>query len=1079
MSALHDQAGGVPIVSPHRLVRASAGSGKTFQLTNVLLTRILAGEDPGSLLATTFTRAAAGEILHRVLARLSDAALDSAALDELRAHIDAELTHARCAEALEAVIGAMHRLSVLTIDAFFSRLASSFSLELGVPPGWRMLDEEEDARLRAGAVDRALRDAPFEDTIELLRALHGRDIRAHAHKSIMGIVADGYAAYLETRADEAVWSAVRPVGTALDVEALAEAIRRLEQVAIPMTKSGTPDKRWTKAIAASQNAAVSADWELFLGKGLGQKVLQGDLTYYSQPMDDGLALAISGLIEHARYTLTLDHAKRTRAALDLLRRFDSAYAAMKRAAGGLTFDDPPRLLLEADTTGDLEHLYFRLDARLRHVLLDEFQDTSMMQFRLIEPVLDELLSQATEGRSVFCVGDAKQSLYAWREAEPTLLPALADRWPTLHEETLAKSWRSSPIVLDAVNEVFARVQDNPAMARERGALAAAEEWDDRFDLHSAAKPKLPGAVRLSVANEPEDAEFSSKEANRAALATAAVRVKEARERAPGATIAVLVRRAADLRTILGMLKAGGVDASEQRGNPLVDTPAVAAAASMLRYIDHPGHTAGFFHAVTTPLGAALGLTDPRDDRAGRPVAARLRRRIAERGCAPVLAEWHEACIGDMDARSAARFEQLIDLAEAFDTAGRGGPADLADLLETRRVDEPGRAPVRVMTIHGAKGLEFDIVVLPLVLGKHAWDVSGAGVLTMRDAPLGPVTRVTRYPNATMRALHPDLEAMHDRAMQRQVNEELCCLYVAATRAKRCLELVVPADKNGRAGEPLGDADWRLRPDHLFRFALAPELPATPGAALWTKASEADWADDDDLRRDARPEAPPRAVALRVRAPERRSATRLAGATPSRERAGRPIDAASLLVRHDPRGRTIGDLVHRWFETIEWIEDATPDEAALHENALRDGFDADAVERALGAFRSGLAGESLRESLSREAWLAREAGVEAAAVHLERPFAVRDEDRLLEGRFDRLVIGLAGGAPVCAEVLDFKTDAAARGLDASALAEYAETHRAQMEAYRRAAALALRLDSARVATTLAFTGAGAAVRLAPL
>lgn len=1054
--------------SPHRLVRASAGSGKTFQLTNVLLRLLLAGENPGELLATTFTRAAAGEIFHRTLARLSDAVIEDQALEELRRHIDPTLTRAQCAAALERVVGDLHRLSIMTIDALFARLASSFSFELGLAPGWRMLDEEEDERLRAMAIDLAMAEAPDEETLEILRELQGEQIRTHAHRAILDVVKQGYTAYIETHGDEAVWSAIGTVGKPLDDRALADAISNLDAFDIPQTKGGKPRRHWQKNLDDVRTYAEARNWESFAGLTLIHRILINAETFDSAEINAQHGAALAPLIDHARHALTADHARRTMAALRLLSRFDKTYTRLKRAVGGLTFDDPPRLHLAAETTGDLAHLYFRLDARLRHVLLDEFQDTSMLQFKLIEPILDEMLSQDEDGRSVFCVGDAKQSLYAWREAEPTLLPALGARWPTLHEDTLAKSWRSSPAVLEAVNAIFGSMATNSALLTNPAAMRAAQEWDARFDAHVAAKEQLSGMARLSVALAPEHADPSGADALRSTLETAVQRVAEAREQAPGASIAVLVRRGAGLRILLGMLKRRGIDASEQRGNPLVDAPPVAAATSLLRLIDHPGHTAALFHVASTPLGEAVGLTDPADMHAASRIAARLRRNMAMRGMADVVSGWFSACAGAMDARGAARFDQLIDLAETFDHAGRGGPTELAEIAETRRINEPGRAPVRVMTIHGAKGLEFDVVVLPLVASKP-WNVGAGGVLMMRDEPLMPVMRASRYPNEFMRAMHPKLEELHAHAFQKQINEELCCLYVAMTRARRRLEIVVSTDKPAQQGKPLGPKEWRLLPAHVVRAALAPERPAEPGATLWEFRAGSDWA-DAELRKTSPPEKD-ESITLSVCARAARSASRLAGATPSRERTGETVSAASLLTFCESRGATLGDLVHRWFERIEWLDDETPSAEQLLAYAAEAGFDAALAREALPMFVGAIERAPIRAALSRSVWMAREPRAEEVRVRRERPFAVRDGDRLLEGRFDRLVIGRTGERTVRAEVFDFKTDHAATGLSGDALSRYAETHRAQMEAYQRAAARLLSLSEDHVAVTLIFTAAG--------
>lgn len=1067
--------------SPHRLVRASAGSGKTFQLTNKYLRLLLIGENPGDLLATTFTRAAAGEILHRSLARLADAALDDRALEELRAHVAPDLTRARAAETLSRVVGSLHRLSIMTIDAFFARLASSFALEIGVPPGWRVLDEEEDALVRAAAADDAFRDADHAELLSIIRDLHGERARTDAHAALMSVVRDGYAAYLSTLSDDSSWRAIGAVGRAVPDADLDAAIARLTDDLIPTTKAGTPRKNWVKAFDSVRDCARRRDWLALVNLTLIKRIAGFESLFDSAEIEDAHRLALAPLIEHARHVLTRDHAARTIATRRILERFDTAYTRAKRARAGVTFDDPPRLLLAAGTTGMIDRMHDRLDARLRHVLLDEFQDTSMTQFRLLEPVLDELLSQRDAGRSVFCVGDIKQSLYSWRGAEPVLLPALAERWPAFVTESLSVSWRSSPIVLDAVNIMFAHAASNPALVTRAASLAAARAWDGAFDTHAAAPPNaaMPGYVRLSVADEEADADTSRRAVRRTLLTAAARRVAEARAAAPGASIAVLVRRNADIRVVLERLRDLDIDATEQRGNPLADSPPVAAAASLLRLIDHPGHTAALRHVRMTPLGDAARIRGIRGAKV-RVRLARLRRRIAERGCAPLLSSILARCAHAMDERGARRFLQFIDLADNFDIAQRGGPADLADLAETRPIDEPGRSPVRVMTIHAAKGLEFDAVVVPLA--ADVWNVNPRALLAGRDEPLGPITRVSRYPSEPLRLLHPDLESLHAEVQGRQTIEELCCLYVAATRARRSLELIVPADRPGRSGEPLAPDDWSATAANYVRGALAPGSPATPGAELWSRRSERDWFDDDSL---AHPRAEHHAAPARERTPLRvrlgadRPAARLARAAPSSVGEDRPIPAAAVLARHDREARAIGSIVHHWFEEIEWLGDA-PDEAALVESAARAGFNDSLARRAAPMMLAALRRDSVRAALSLDDFLAREPIADTAVVKRERAFIIRDpaspSERLLQGRFDRLVIARAAGRVVRAEVVDFKTDRMPTEADMSALAKAVEHHRPQMEAYRRAAAALLRLPVSATAATLIFTSVGEAVRL---
>ena len=156
---------------PHMVIRASAGSGKTYQLSTRYIAR-LAQTTPDRILATTFTRKAAGEILERILRRLAEAALD----DERRAQLAAALerpglSREQCLQWLVAVTRNLHRVRVATLDSFFSRVAGSFALELGLPPGWALLDESQDDQLRSRAVEAVLREGDRHDLVKLIHLL--------------------------------------------------------------------------------------------------------------------------------------------------------------------------------------------------------------------------------------------------------------------------------------------------------------------------------------------------------------------------------------------------------------------------------------------------------------------------------------------------------------------------------------------------------------------------------------------------------------------------------------------------------------------------------------------------------------------------------------------------------------------------------------------------------------------------------------------------------------------------------------------------------------------------------------------
>src|SRR5262245_30009004 len=130
--------------SPHQIFLASAGTGKTFRLSNRYIQLIARGAKPGTILATTFTRKAAGEILGRILNRLAAAATEDKPLAELREQVDPKLTHEQCRDLTVSLARQMNRLNIGTIDSFFARVLRGFGLELGVPPGWQIIDDEPD-----------------------------------------------------------------------------------------------------------------------------------------------------------------------------------------------------------------------------------------------------------------------------------------------------------------------------------------------------------------------------------------------------------------------------------------------------------------------------------------------------------------------------------------------------------------------------------------------------------------------------------------------------------------------------------------------------------------------------------------------------------------------------------------------------------------------------------------------------------------------------------------------------------------------------------------------------------------------
>src|SRR6185437_10815505 len=249
---------------------------------------------------------------------------------------------------------------------------------------------------------------------------------------------------------------------------------------------------------------------------------------------------------------------------------------------------------------------FRLDGKIDHILLDEFQDTSVPQWKLIEPLVEEIMSggegSAGGERTFFCVGDIKQTLYGWRNAEPELLNNLKAHWTNLEQQHLLVSQRSAPVIIDTVNQIFGAIGRNPVLTHsdeEHAYLTeAGEVWAGWFKEHETVHERAPGFCRLITCDDGECA--ADKQLS--ALKVAADRVGELHAANPNAEIAVLVRRKRFIAPLLARLRQRNIAASGEGGSSLADDIAVLAMLSLLHLIDHPSDTAAVFHVATSPLG---------------------------------------------------------------------------------------------------------------------------------------------------------------------------------------------------------------------------------------------------------------------------------------------------------------------------------------------------------------------------------------------------------------------------------------------------------------------------------------------
>jgi len=533
------------------------------------------------------------------------------------------------------------------------------------------------------------------------------------------------------------------------------------------------------------------------------------------------------------------------------------------------------------------------------------------------------------------------------------------------------------------------------------------------------------------------------------------------------SIGVLVRGKKAIPRIIFELKRLGVEASEEGGNPLTDSPAVAAALSALQLADHPGDTAAAFHVATSPLGEVVGLTGWTDEAARLRVAEAIRVRSME-GFASLLEYWLERLAPACDERDVRRFEQLIDLATAFDARKDGRAENFVKMVRSKHVEDPASHAVRVLTIHKSKGLEYDAVVLADLDGLLGGRPKG--ILWRRRDPFGAIDLVTRYPSELLRKVDSRLDDVYEEHRARSVSEELCVLYVAMTRARRRLDIIVAPDPLNRKSLPSSLAG-------VVRQALAPDAPVPVEPGELSRSGDEEW-----MRGLGQAVEGALAPTLRVSFARGRSPARMGRHRPP-SRSEHVAVATAQRITQQPvqrdgtrRATDRGELLHRWAQEIEWLDEGEqPTDARLIEIARMMRLDPTIDAQAeLSWFRRSMHSPEMRAALSRVRY--QEAGVD---LRREMPFARTVNEsgtsQLLTGRIDRLVLCSApGGRLMRAEVLDFKSDRVAGAED---IARLVYTYRPQMESYCLAIQRLTGLEPGQVKATLLFLAAGRVVEIA--
>ncbi len=814
------------------LVRASAGTGKTYQLTARLLRILLQDSPPESLLATTFTRKAAGEILNRVLIVLAKAGDDNdpKALEELREQVNLPtLNHATCRNLLHKLIRNIHRLRICTLDSLFTQLARSFPFELNLPPAWQLTDEIEEVWIQERAISSVISVLTPSEMSTILTMLGKGEVKRSIQRELMQVVDTAYS--IQRRCKPDVWKQIE-VPTRPDEKDLTRVAGELRQAEAPQKTVKAKLEKLADCIQARDFKSLTDET---LISNIAKARRSGDAVKFGRSkLPDGIDPALDTVYSAVRTELLSLLDAQNEATGQILAAYDTHVNQLKQSMRVLGFEDVAVRLANLFSVVEHDSLTNRMDGAIDHLMLDEFQDTSPSQWQVLRPLAIHACQPEADSdndpdrqiaRSFFCVGDTKQAIYGWRGGVAEIFDAVTNEISGINEMSQNESFRSSPDIIDFVNLVFRNLHRHP-MADEGDASDPADKsaheaeairlFSRRFPEHTASKTSLAGFVQMQTCHSIADAD---KETNDAlCFKDTAKLIAEINQENPAKEIGVLTRTNDAVASLIYELEELGVEVSQEGGNPLTDSVAVETVLSALMMVEHPGDLRWHFHVEQTLLAADPSLN-----------TMSIRRMLEQIGLAQTVEALSSVIAPMCGPRDTLRLKQLTKLAISYENNPSPRLRDFVRRVRDKRVERPQRAPVRVMTVHQSKGLEFDIVVLPQLDGPLTRSSSNcvAEVRSLSEPPRG----ITRYIGQTYwHFLSEKWQQAFGGQGASAMTEALCLLYVAITRAKQELYIVV---------QPTKKTEFNLKtPASLLYHALACEVdPTQPNQVLYQSGSK--------------------------------------------------------------------------------------------------------------------------------------------------------------------------------------------------------------------------------------------------
>lgn len=871
-------------------VSASAGTGKTKVLTDRVLSLLLSGVSPMRILCLTYTNAAAAEMANRLMGRLQKWALlsDEALLAEMAAlpinTSDKEVVLGRARRLFASVLEVPDGLKIKTIHGFCQSVLKRFPLEAEIAPHFEVMDERD--------AEEALRQAQeiiFDKAADPASPLHHAvaQVTARLHErtfaQLLQLIKNNRASYRRMLSEQggcvgatmALQSALGLDPTLSEEDYCRAAMQDsafnivgLRRCLSLLEGSNKTDKERAQKMATFFSLLPEERGDMLdvyqsaylTDKGqIRASLLAKKLSEKHPDIAECLQEEAQRIVEVNNIRKAYRLAKSSAALLVIAEAMLDVYARYKAQRALLDYDDlilKTRALLEESQ--DAAWVLYKLDGGIDHLLVDEAQDSSPDQWAVIRKLTDDFfggISARDETRTVFAVGDRKQSIYSFQGADPQAFDDTKAALP-VKEVDLSVSFRSVPAVLEAVDNVFA----DPAMAR--GVIA-----DGEAAKHISYREGQAGLVELWPAVQPTpvdkeaawmpptemkvaqsaQARLAGMIAEKIAGMIAEKEVLSSYDRPirAGDFLILVRRRTAFVGALVRALKEKNIPVAGVDRMALGKELAVQDLLALAEFLLLPEDDLSLACVLKSPL---LGLSEDdlftlAYDRGGKSLWAALKEKAGDSSAFEAAHSFLAAAMNKLDyLRPHDFFSYLLD-----GTGGRrkilarlglqaedpldeflsltllyeqSHPPDMQGFLhwfaegtsEIKRDMDQTEDAVRIMTSHGAKGLQAPIVFLPDTLGVPKMPSPLLLNLGTEDMPL------MLWVSGGKEACNPRAESAYEAYKERQLEETRRLLYVAMTRAEDRLYL---CGWSGRT-KPSGDSWYKMMEKALLPIMTTAE-----------------------------------------------------------------------------------------------------------------------------------------------------------------------------------------------------------------------------------------------------------------